>query len=1337
MPLDFRFCGQCGSPLVNETVPKRQDAVQSESILQPSDTNSGSTKVDNQSPSPVLRGERRQVTVLVADVVRSTEILEQIGSEAWVEMMNQVLQIMGEAVYRFGGEVDQFRGDGMLAFFGAHTAHEDDPERAVLSALVLQDNITSYSNDIYGKLNRDLQVRIGINTGEVITANIGSRDIHSEDTAMGSAVTLAARLETAAKPGSVVVSEQTYRLVADRFNWDNLGELQVRGLTHPVSVYVPLKPLSDIEQQNRYPNYGLSIPLIGRDDELNTIQRKLKDLRSKIGGILLVSGEAGLGKSRLIFETHQQVIRQEALKDQSTSSLTWLQGRCRSYGQSLPDSMWVDMLQRWLGMGRWIQPEEALVRLQSETRRLWEDQYEDYFPYLGAFLSLPIDKAHAEMVGRLTGEGLRNRIFLAIYQLLEKLAQKQSLLIVFSEVHWVDEGSLELLKFCLPLCDKVGVLFMIVYRPERSSPAWAFQHFVETSYHHRLTTINLSPLDEAESRSLLFEMIGEKTLPSKVYNQIIQKSEGNPYYLTELVRSLIDKQILVRDSLTGIWHAVIEDIHLKLPETLKSLLLSRIDNLPLPERHILQMASVIGPIFWFEVLRVITDDNPELKTRLADLQRAERITERGTLPSLGREYAFTSTLIREAVYGSILSTQQAELHQQVASFLESVVQEDVLQNYHGIIAYHYSRAGNCAKELFHSMLSANHNVQVYANSEAIQAFQHALDLLDRTGGSECIPAGKTSEEWRLEALSGLGMIQFGIGEITDAEINLRSAVELGRQIDLDPASLTRLFYWLGEVLIWQNRYEEPIRLGEEGLYLLKDNHQSTEAALMNQLVAIGSGQLGDHNKFIDYTLRTAGFIQHLPYSEELRAAYDHIIALYSYTLKDVDEARRWLEILKKEAETHEDIRALGEYYEYSAVIHFQEGNIKEALPLHQSAIDMFTKIGDVKHASRSWKSCGVSHLQAGNIQEASDCFDKALETAKVFENKADYAIGHWYKAQALLCQGEWDLALESYQKAGVLVQDVPQLQKEWALSGVGRVYLARGNHQMALNPTLLALQDAPHVFFKNPYQANEILSGLEQAFSDPESFQMYSEKFRQEHPEVNWSAFSQWHLSPADVALIEDPPVVGTPFKLSKRTEDQQDKSVKPSDPPEIPDWEWIDPFGDCSYDLNQGLTIKAANERNLHHINRSAPRFLYMEAVSGDFTIQVDCQTAMNDRPAIGGLIVWQSVKYWFCLEAGTRGVNEITLRGFLENHDLVFGRGQLQAETKRLRLERRGNRLSAFCNAKEGEWFYAGSAELSTTRPVNLGIHAIGHINRMIYPGSYPHGTAIRFDEFWLWDC
>ncbi|MCK4316782.1 MAG: zinc ribbon domain-containing protein, partial [Anaerolineae bacterium] len=346
-PPDFFFCGQCGTPLTKDPASAQHPSTQAPS---PPVTKSP-------SPPTPLEGERRRATVILTDVRGSTDFLERIGTEAWVEIMNRVLHILEAEVYRFGGEVDQFRGDGLVAFFGATSAHEDDPERAVLAGLAMQRALEPYAAELAGRETIDLLLRVGVNTGEVIVASVGDRRQYSEDTAMGAGIALAARMETAAEPGTVLVSENTYRLVESRFEWEPLGEITVKGVSQPVAVYRPLAPRADAERLHRLQTYGLSIPLIGREVEFRTLKGCVKDLYDGRGGIVLLTGDRGLGKSFLVAEVRQHFARHGALlaeaHDRDTSppaSLTWLRGRCRSYDQSWPYSMWLDLLRGWLGM---------------------------------------------------------------------------------------------------------------------------------------------------------------------------------------------------------------------------------------------------------------------------------------------------------------------------------------------------------------------------------------------------------------------------------------------------------------------------------------------------------------------------------------------------------------------------------------------------------------------------------------------------------------------------------------------------------------------------------------------------------------------------------------------------------------------------------------------------------------------------------------------------------------------------------------------------------------------------------------------------------------------------
>ena len=385
-PSNYRFCGQCGKRLTGSLIDLIQTPTEKPEEIIPA----------NQIPLPLplngspahsplseikLEGERRIVTVLVTDLTGSTELLERVGSEAWVDLMNHVLHIKEGEIYRFGGEVDQFRGDGLVAFFGASVTHEDDPERAVLAALSMQRAIKQYTEEKAEGDGINLQIRVGINTGEVILTNVGDRSQHSEDTAMGIAVAIAARMENAAEPGTVLVSENTYRLTNNQFNWQPLGEITVKGVSQPIVVYRPQTPKFEADHLSHIQVSGVSPPLIGREEEIRKIQKCIGELYDGRGQIVMVVGDKGMGKMYLMNEVYQSYLRQEALwmecrigeENQDPVKANpiaiphppkWLRGRCRSYDESWPYSMWLDLLHNWLD----TQPDESKETTRDHLR---------------------------------------------------------------------------------------------------------------------------------------------------------------------------------------------------------------------------------------------------------------------------------------------------------------------------------------------------------------------------------------------------------------------------------------------------------------------------------------------------------------------------------------------------------------------------------------------------------------------------------------------------------------------------------------------------------------------------------------------------------------------------------------------------------------------------------------------------------------------------------------------------------------------------------------------------------------------------------------------------------
>jgi predicted ATPase/class 3 adenylate cyclase len=816
------YCGYCGARLAGEAVSTSEtQAIPGELHVTATPSRQvgreqlppGVASVPSRSELLQLEGERRLATVILADVVRSTDILERIGTEAWVHNMNQVLQILEAEVYRFGGVVDQFRGDGLVAFFGAKLTREDDPERAVLAAMGMHTALGTFAAGFSERYGTDLRLRVGVNTGEVIVASIGDDRQHSEDTAMGEAAALAARMESAAEPGTVLVSDNTYHLVESRFEWKSLGRVTVRGFSEPVAVYRPLRPRPGATSAHRLETHELSALLIGRESEFDVLNGEIDNLRAGRGSIVMVSGDTGMGKSSLIANVHQHAVRDDALLAKADGielplgtapprALTWLHGRCRSYDQSSPYSMWLDLLQVWLNVREGEPPTETRDRLYTQAEALWGDKLMEHYPYLATLLSLPLEDPLAERVSQLDAEGRREQFFLTLKRWVDAITVQAPLVVVFEDVHWADTTSLKLLEYCLPLCEHKPVLWLIVFRPDRTASAWEFYHRVSVDYAQRLKTLVLSSLTRAQAGKMIDELIGPDVLPAETRELLIDRAEGNPYYIEEFIHALLREGILVRDAETSQWHATRTVDSLDLPGSLQNLLLARLDRLEPEPRRMLQMASVIGSVFWSKVLQALVSDGKGLelegvKEHLSALQRAQLIDERGQVPHLGMEYVFESNLIRDAAYERLLSVQRVTCHRRVADALEQIFGEKVLARYYSLLAYHYREAGAVHKELFYTVLAAEEARGIYANDEALEYYTRALQLLDEieahTADESQLYVIRTQ---RFEVLNGRREVYYLTADFKAGLTDARALLPLARQLDEDPV-------WLIDALLQQ------------------------------------------------------------------------------------------------------------------------------------------------------------------------------------------------------------------------------------------------------------------------------------------------------------------------------------------------------------------------------------------------------------------------------------------------------------------------------------------------------------------------------------------------------
>jgi class 3 adenylate cyclase len=777
----------------------------------------GSAQDGETARVPLLSGERRLATVIFADVKGSTELLEQIGTEAWVEVMNNVFQVLEAEIYRFGGEVGQFRGDGLVAFFGTKVANEDDPERAILCAMAMQKALAPVAAELLKNKGNQLTMRVGVNTGEVIVASVGDSK-YSEDTAMGEALTIASRMETSAEPGTVLVSDYTHRLVSDLFEWHPIGEIPVKGMSQPMPVYRPIALNKAAEPSQDALACGITHGIIGRNNEQQILRKSVEGLYAGMGGIVCITGVKGMGKSFMANEVRQHFMRQNALmaavqgREPEQPSLAqdthipdkpiqWMSARCRSYGHLRPYSIWLDLIYGWLGSQPEKQAGEVTAVLRAQIDTLWDIDVEKEYPFLATFFSTPTEETATETLRHMDAEGLKRKLFKAVRDWIENLTQQGPLVISFADLQWADSSSLSLLDYCLPLCDTQPVLWLLSYRPDRDSSIWEFEHHLETKYPHRLIHLPMPPLTEGESEEFLDQFLDKQVLLAETRDLIIKKSEGNPYYIKELVCSLISQGALTRDGETGVWKQERSVTSLDLPDSLQSLLMARIDRLPQDTRRVLQMAAAIGSIFWLNTLQALASPSistKELQNELIVLQREGLIHERTHAEDLGMEYAFDSSLIREVAYESLLINQRTGYHFKIAEYIEDLVYREGKRKYFHFLALHYRLAGDIKKELFYTLQAAQHAQNIYANVEALRYYSRTLELLAEIEKESPQNGAQyyAIQTQKFEALNGRRAVHFLMGNIHEGKEDARALLPLARQMGEDPT-------WLIDALLEQ------------------------------------------------------------------------------------------------------------------------------------------------------------------------------------------------------------------------------------------------------------------------------------------------------------------------------------------------------------------------------------------------------------------------------------------------------------------------------------------------------------------------------------------------------
>jgi class 3 adenylate cyclase/predicted ATPase len=927
-------------------------------------------------------GEHRLVGVLFANFLGASDLIDQLGpdhAEQIAGQLNHYLVRMQTAITRYGGVVNKIdlydHGDKLMALFGAPIAHEDDAERTLRAALDMQAAEQDAGPIVF-------QQSLGVNAGVVFAGHVGS-DERREYTVMGDDVNLAARLMSAARPGELLLSNAIRRKAAPFFEIVERGAIKVKGKGQPVPIYSVGGKRAQPEAVRGI--RGLHSPLVGRGTEIDLMRALAGDVRSGQGRILALIGEAGLGKSRLIAELRSGL---------ATTECVCLESHCLSYTQNVSYSAFTAMIRAALGITATDGESEVWAKLRHRLDELLSTEAaSDIVPYLARFLSLPLSDALAERVAYLEGEALQRQVIRAVVTLLEGFAAQHPLLLVFDDLHWADSASLVMLERTLALAERAPVLIALLYRPERSHGVWSLGETAVRTHPAHCVEVTLHPLDvqRGEDQVLVRNLLSMDSVPSELA-RLIGRAEGNPFYIEEIIRTLIDAGAIVQRA--GQWQMSGGIALPEVPDSLQGIIMARIDRLLEEARRTLQLASVVGRTFRYLVLNWLASAvalAQQLNTSLTSLQRAELVREHSRLPEL--EYAFEQAMFRDVAYESLLLRDRRAYHRLVGQLLEETHpdQRDAVIE---LLAHHYSLSDEQAKALTYLIQAGDKTRFAYANQEAINFYRQAAALAESIG---------TTDD-RAAIAAGLGDVYYHIGEYDSALAQFTAALRDRHA----PAQLADLHRRIGAVYEKRGEYVEALTSAMMGMTLLMpDQAQTVEMARLLTLRCRIHHQQGRFEDAIDAGEQALAIVEDSAHYQEIAQAHNELGNAYE-SLGQINRAiqnyERGLIILERIGDEHGAARIYGNL----AIIYYQT-DLEQAAAYFGRTLETMQRLGDVWGESNTYQNLGIIQFAQGHYAQAIDDYARSLSMKERLGDSQGIAdchinLGETYRAQGDLAQ---------------------------------------------------------------------------------------------------------------------------------------------------------------------------------------------------------------------------------------------------------------------------------------------------------------------------------------------
>jgi len=990
-PPASNFCNECGVDLRKRAGECPIDFSQPQSYT----PRFLAEKILNSRSS--IEGVRKAVTVLSADVAHFTSISEKLDPEEVHDLMNRCFKVLMDVVHRYEGTINQFLGDGIMAIFGAPVTHEDHAQRACSAALAIQKALVDCRDQFQKEYGIDFRMRVGLNTGQVVVGSIGD-DLRMDYTAMADTTNIACVLQQSAQPGQIILSDRTQRMIKGHFDCEWLGEKKLKHRKQPVK-FCELK-----EERARRSRLEVKeeekalFDFVDRSEEKRLMSHLLARARRGEGQVLCLVGDAGQGKSRLVYEFKKNLLPEDVI---------YLESQCISYGQNVPYYPVVEILKKTFGISELDGKEKIRRILEVGIKRL-DKKLVSAIPVIYRLFSLETEQDPSK-AGE--PEALKDVTFEALRLLILSGSQVKPLILVVENLQWIDGTSEEFLNYVVESIPSFPVLLIFTYRV-------GYDHsFGARSY---LTQVSLSGLSDKHSQKLLKSLVPNTRVPRELARQILSKAEGNPLYLEEIVKSMIEKGVLLQEGEGYRLTRKPQDI--EIPESLQDIVLARVDRLEEDSKKTIQTASVIGREFTLQLLANKEELERQLETHIRELKGLELIREKQLAPEI--EYIFKDAVTKDVIYSSLLHKNRRELHMKIARAIESLYSEKK-ENYLDMLAYHYLHSGDVEKAVSYLIQAGDKAKSIYGNREAIAYYQQALALMVKHRGSW--------QPYELKAREMLGDLHDLTGDYHDALKHYGRGAKLART-EMERVEFLRK---IGMVHEKKGELDEALKSYAEAMASLSPKENPLETGRVYLNIGWIHNRKGDHEKAIDFCNRALRLFEQEKRDYERALALNNLAVIHEFQ-GDWGLAEKYnmdsIGLMKKIG----DQRKLGSFYNSMGLLAWKKGMFQESKEHFMESLLLMESIGHTLGIANAALNLGKVYLSVGSLDEAFASLERSLSLFKKMGSKSKLCQNYIELAEAYLKTKDIEKARDFCEKGMDIAAQAPYLFDQ------GRIHMLLG-----------------------------------------------------------------------------------------------------------------------------------------------------------------------------------------------------------------------------------------------------------------------------------------------------